>query len=50
MFSLKRVPSSEKAFILSLKSSVKLVCDFNWYYFCANLSKDSILYNGNNNN
>lgn len=50
MFSLKRVPNSEKAFILSLKSSVKLVCDFNWYYFCANLSKDSIFYNGNNNN
>ena len=40
MFSLNRVPNSENAFILSLKSCVKLVCDFYWYYFCANLSKD----------
>jgi hypothetical protein len=43
------VPSSEKAINLSLKSDIKLVCKCYWYYFCANLSKDSIFYNGNNN-
>jgi len=49
-FSENNFPKSENALSLLSKLESKLVCDFNWYYFCANLIKDSKLYNGYKNN